>query len=84
MVVLGPSWQKPLEWLPLGKPQVRILRGADRVGVPAGYQLDEISAADAMAALDELTSLYPADASAREARLAAGLSSVDLLAGSAT
>jgi len=81
MVVLGPSWQKPLEWLPLGKPQVRILRGEDRVGVPEGYRLDEISAESVVAALHELRGLYPASEAAREARVAAGLSEVDLLRG---
>jgi ADP-heptose:LPS heptosyltransferase len=79
MVVLGPSWQKPLEWLPLGKPQVRILRGEDRVGVPEGYRLDEISAESVVAALHELSGLYPAIETAREARVAAGLSEIDLL-----
>src|SRR5579871_5554802 len=27
MVVIGPSWQRPIEWLPLNLPHVRILRG---------------------------------------------------------
>jgi ADP-heptose:LPS heptosyltransferase len=39
MVVLGPSWQKPLEWMPLGVENVRILRGEDRVGVPEGVSV---------------------------------------------
>ncbi len=79
MVVLGPSWQKPIEWLPLGKPQVRILRGQDRDDIPPGYQLDEISAEAAQAALRELATLYPPSAFEREARLQAGLSNIDLL-----
>lgn len=36
IVVLGPSWQKPLEWLPLGLPRTRILRGVDRPDIPPG------------------------------------------------
>ena len=32
MVVLGPSWQRPVEWLPLGKAHIRIVRG----GGPGG------------------------------------------------
>jgi ADP-heptose:LPS heptosyltransferase len=80
MVVLGPSWQKPHEWLPLGKPNVRILRGEDRIGVPEGYRLDEISAESAMDALSELSQLYPPDPEACERRLSASLSDVDLLA----
>jgi ADP-heptose:LPS heptosyltransferase len=77
MVVIGPSWQRPVEWLPLGVPQVRILRGADREGVPEGYRLDEVEAADVMGALRELMEVYPASAESRAARVARGLSAVD-------
>ena len=80
LVVIGPSWQRPIEWLPLGVPQVRILRGADRAGVPAGYQLDEVKAADVMEALRELMEVYPASAESRAGRLARGLSVVEHLA----
>ncbi|MDR3744662.1 MAG: glycosyltransferase family 9 protein [Acidobacteriaceae bacterium] len=80
MVVLGPSWQKPLEWMPLGVENVRILRGEDRVGVPEGYRLDEISAESVIATLDELMAIYPASAESRAKRLQAGLSDVELLA----
>jgi len=81
MVVLGPSWQKPLEWMPLGVENVRILRGEDRVGAPEGYRLDEISAASVRSALADLMAIYPASDEARERRLQAGLSSIDHLAG---
>ncbi len=80
MVVLGPSWQKPLEWMPLGVENVRILRGEDRPDIPEGYQLDEISAESVLAALEELMQLYPADSNLREARLRAGLSAIDHVA----
>jgi ADP-heptose:LPS heptosyltransferase len=80
MVVIGPSWQRPIEWLPLGVPQVRILRGADRDGVPEGYQLDEVEAGDVIEALRELMEAYPASAESRAARVARGLSTVDHLA----
>ena len=80
MVVLGPSWQKPLEWLPLGMDYVTILRGADRDSVPPGYQLDEISASSVISAITDLTERFPASAAARSARLDRGLSSVDHLA----
>ena len=79
MVVLGPSWQKPLEWLPLDKPNVCILRGEDLVGIPEGYQLDEITPSAVIGALRTLTALYPADETAREKRLQHGLSNIDLL-----
>lgn len=78
MVILGPSWQKPLEWLPLNNPKARILRGADRTDVPANYRLDEISAASVIAAVNELLVQYPPSSSAREARAAQRLSSTRL------
>jgi len=77
MVVLGPAWQKPTEWMPLGIPQIRILRGEDRDDVPAGYQLDEVAADDVIAALSSLVQEYPADHRARGARVERSLSSVD-------
>ena len=79
MVVLGPSWQKPIEWLPLGLPQVTILRGKDCDEVPEGYRLDDISAEAVTAALDANTKRFPASESAREARVIAGISKVDHL-----
>jgi ADP-heptose:LPS heptosyltransferase len=80
MVVIGPSWQRPIEWLPLGVPQVRILRGRDRDEVPEGYRLDEVEAGAVMKALGELMRVYPASVESREARVAAGVSAVDHLA----
>ncbi len=77
MVVIGPSWQKPLEWLPLGIPQVRILRGQDRDDVPEGYQLDEVEVGDVTAALAGLLEAYPPSVEARAHRIGAGLSGVD-------
>ncbi len=77
MVVIGPSWQKPLEWLPLESPQVRILRGEDRTDIPENYQLDEVKAQQVIEAMDELLQIYPAAAASRAARVAAGLSDVD-------
>ncbi len=74
MVVLGPSWQKPLEWLPLEVANVRILRGQDRDTVPENYHLDEISAAAVIAALEELLQSYPPLAAARERRVEQSLS----------
>ena len=81
MVVLGPSWQKPLEWMPLGVANVRILRGEDRVGVPEGYRLDEISAESVIAALEELVAIYPASDEARARRLQASTSKINLIGG---
>jgi ADP-heptose:LPS heptosyltransferase len=79
MVVLGPSWQKPIEWLPLTVANARILRGADREAIPQNYQLDEISAEAVISALDDILGTYPPSAEARERRLQQSLSRVDHL-----
>lgn len=77
MVVIGPSWQRPIEWLPVGLPQVRILRGEDRDDIPEGYQLDEVQASDVIAAVEDLLRTYPPDPKARASRLQSILSTVD-------
>ena len=82
MVVLGPSWQKPLEWLPLGVENIKILRGEDRSEAPPNYRLDEIPAADVVAAVDDLLLRYPPSAEARKDRMQKALSDVDHLAAS--
>ena len=79
MVVLGPSWQKPIEWLPLEVANVRILRGVDRDTVPEGYRLDEISAESVIDALDDLLRRYPASVAMRTDRVEQSLSSIDHL-----
>jgi ADP-heptose:LPS heptosyltransferase len=77
MVVIGPSWQRPIEWLPLGLPQVRILRGEDRDDIPDGYQLDEVEAEAVKRALMELLTAYPASAEMKAQRVAKSLSTAD-------
>ena len=79
MVVIGPSWQRPIEWLPLGLPQVRILRGPDRDDIPPNYQLDEVHAEDAIAALEDILAEYPPSAGSRAARAADSTSTIDHL-----
>jgi len=74
MVVLGPSWQKPLEWLPLNSSKARILRGEDRTDIPENYRLDEISTASVIASVDDLLAQYPSSPTAREARIGQRLS----------
>lgn len=68
LVVLGPCWQPPVEWLPLQLAQARILRGSDRTSVPPEYRLDEIEPHAVIAAIDEMLQIYPASAAARSAR----------------
>lgn len=77
MVVMGPSWQKPREWLPLELANVRILRGEDRTEVPANYKLDEVEASAVIAALTELLKTYSPDPARQEDRLQASTSEVD-------
>jgi ADP-heptose:LPS heptosyltransferase len=79
MVVLGPSWQRPIEWLPLKVANVRILRGEDRDTAPEGYRLDEISAENVIEALDDLLRTYPPSVKARLDRVEQSLSSIDHL-----
>ena len=79
MVVIGPSWQRPIEWLPLELPQVRILRGQDRDNIPSNYRIDEVQASDVIAAVEELLAEYPPSAASRANRAAASTSTVDHL-----
>lgn len=79
MVVIAPSWQRPIEWLPLDLPRARILRGSDRNNIPPNYQIDEVQATDAIAALEELLAQYPPSAASRADRAAASISTVDHL-----
>jgi ADP-heptose:LPS heptosyltransferase len=69
MVVLAPSWQRAIEWLPLGLPNVRILRGEDRNDIPQDYKLDEIAVEAAIAAIDELTRVFPPSEAQRSKRI---------------
>lgn len=77
MVVLAPSWQRPTEWMPLGLPRIRILRGQDRETAPEAYRLDDIEAEDAIAALESLVAEYPPSRRAREMRIERSVSTVD-------
>jgi hypothetical protein len=77
MVVIGPSWQRPIGWLPLGLPQVRILRGPDRTDIPKDYRLDEVHSADVIAALEDLLSAYPPSEAGRNNRIEASTSAID-------
>jgi ADP-heptose:LPS heptosyltransferase len=76
MVVLGPSWQKPIEWLPLNIANIHILRGADRMDVPPNYCLDEIEVAEVIVAIDTLRQAFPQTTSDREQRVSKRLSAI--------
>lgn len=79
VLVLGLAWEKPLEWLIEGRAEMRILRGPDVEKAPPDYRLDDISAEWVISELAEMTRLFPPDDAAREARLKAGTSEIDLL-----
>jgi ADP-heptose:LPS heptosyltransferase len=79
MVVIAPSWQPPIIWLPLDRPNVTILRGPaqDRATLPPNYQLDDVQAGEVIAALNHLVAAYPPDPASRSARLSRSTSSTD-------
>jgi hypothetical protein len=74
MLVLAPTWQPAIEWLPLTVSNAIVLRGTDISSIPPDYRLDEITSEDAIAAFDQLTRDFPPSASAREHRIARLLS----------
>lgn len=74
LVVLGPCWQKPAEWLPVAKANARILRGPDCESVPDNYLVDEVTVEQVLSAFDDLREKYPASEQARQARIASRLS----------
>lgn len=59
MAIIAPAWSPPIEWLPVGNPRYRILKNANLAACPPDYIIDEVSAGEAVAALDELVVAYP-------------------------
>ena len=58
-VVVAPAWQDPAEWLPIGNPRYRILRGPSIASPPEGYCMAEISVAQVVSAALELLANTP-------------------------
>ena len=58
-VVLAPAWQDPAEWLPIGNPRYRIVRGPSIASPPEGYCMAEISVAQVVSAALELLANTP-------------------------
>ena len=79
LIVLNMAWEKPLEWMPSPRPDVRDVQGPFLETIPDGYRMDEISVDWVTSELADMTRLFPPDNSAREARLNASLSEVDHL-----
>lgn len=73
-LVLAPSWQPAIEWLPLAVPNAAVLRGEDSAPPPAGYRLDEITPDAAIAAFTQLVRRFPPASATRQRRLARLLS----------
>lgn len=78
MIVLAPTWQAAIEWLPLTVANAIVLRGEDnllaRADIPEDYRLDEISVASAIDAFTQLDTRFPPSVHAHEQRLARLLS----------
>jgi ADP-heptose:LPS heptosyltransferase len=75
MIVLGPSWQPAIEWLPFALPNVIVLRGEDQATILASYHLDEITTESVTAAFTQLDSHFPPSSKSHEQRVARLLSS---------
>lgn len=68
-VVLAPAWQDPMEWLPVGLAQYRVLCGP-RIPMPtAEYRMQETSVEEVLDAALALLDAYPATAAARTTRV---------------
>ena len=78
-LVLDIAWEKPLEWMPFNRPEVRMLRGPDLETIPPNYRMDEISVEWACSELASMSRQFPPDDVAREGRLKASLSEIDHL-----
>lgn len=76
LVVLAPTYQPAIEWLPLDLPQARVLRGGGTAPVPPTYRLDEVHVPAVLAAVEDLLTAFPPSAASREARVAALTNSV--------
>jgi ADP-heptose:LPS heptosyltransferase len=68
-VVLAPAWQNPIEWLPVGNPGYRILRGDSIPSPPRNYWIEEISAGQAIEAARDLLARFPPSLEARKSRV---------------
>ncbi|MDR3735918.1 MAG: glycosyltransferase family 9 protein [Acidobacteriaceae bacterium] len=70
LVVIAPAWQNSVEWMPLGRPWARILKGPwFPAPPPPNYAIEEVSVAEVIAAADDLLALYPPSAEARTTRV---------------
>ncbi|MHB1938010.1 MAG: glycosyltransferase family 9 protein [Acidobacteriaceae bacterium] len=67
-VVIAPAWQDSREWLPVGDPRYRVLRGsAIHKGQP-DYWIEEIGVEQVLTSAQSLLEAFPASFEVREAR----------------
>jgi ADP-heptose:LPS heptosyltransferase len=70
LAILAPGWQQSIEWMPLGKPWARIVKGPwFAPPPPPNYAMEEIGVGEVNGAVDELLRLFPPSAVARQARV---------------
>jgi ADP-heptose:LPS heptosyltransferase len=70
LVVIAPAWQNSVEWMPLGQPWARILKGPwFPAPPPPQYAIEEVSAAEVIAAADDLLEHYPPSVEMRAERV---------------
>ena len=68
-VVIAPAWQSPLEWLPVGHPRYRVLRGPSISVIPPDYRMEEIEVEAVTAAAMDLLREFAPSLNDRAARL---------------
>jgi ADP-heptose:LPS heptosyltransferase len=68
-VVIAPAWQNPIEWLPVGNPSYRILRGDSIPAPPRGYWIEEVTPEQVTEAAHDLLARFPPSVEARDARV---------------
>lgn len=73
-VVIAPAWQSALEWLPIRRPQYRVLQGPRLANPTPGYWIAEISTAQAIEAASDLLEKFPPSDFARQARIERSIS----------
>jgi ADP-heptose:LPS heptosyltransferase len=70
LIVVAPAYQDSVEWMPVGKPWARILKGPRFPSPPpVGYALEEIAVDQVNTAADELLQLFPPLKGSREDRV---------------
>lgn len=74
LAIIAPAWQDSVEWMPLGKPWVRILKGPwMSPPPPPGYAIEEVGVDEVTESVDDLLHRYPASLAAREERISRSL-----------